>query len=64
MDGVELINEIRKENSDVSIIVISSVANSTILQLLKKDHQLDYLKKPFNSAQIKAILDKVVHLQS
>ena len=59
MDGVKLTQEIRKVDSDVYVIVISSIANEQIKQTIKTDPNANYLKKPMDTKQLEMILLKV-----
>jgi len=59
MDGIKLITEIRKLNDIVNILVVSSIVNGQIKQILKSDKHLNFLKKPFNVNIIKDLLLKI-----
>ena len=61
MNGLELIEEIRKENKDLFIIVISSIDNQQARQKLQNDKYLNFLKKPFNIKLLEDIILKIEH---
>ena len=66
MNGVELIKELRKFSSTLSIIMITTVANEQIKQILKAERFTSYIRKPIdkkilelNILKIKNHLSKV-----
>ncbi len=61
MDGVELIKEVRKTNLSLNIIVITTVANEQIKQLLKSDRFTYFMKKPIDTKILETYLKKVQH---
>lgn len=61
MDGLELIIEIRKEDLDVRIIVVSSAVNEKIKQTLKTDHHTNIVKKPIDKKVMEMLLLKIEH---
>jgi len=61
MDGIELIQELRKINSSVDIIIISSLANEQVKQSLKSDRYLNFVKKPVKVNILELILLKIEH---
>ncbi len=61
MHGLQLIEELRKLNSSLDIVVISALINEQIRQTLKHDRYLDFTKKPIDEKRIKHILQKLEH---
>jgi YesN/AraC family two-component response regulator len=61
MNGLELIEEIRKSDVDIEIIVISSVVNPSIVKIIKSDKKTNFIKKPFNFEVFKSALEKIDH---
>jgi len=61
MDGVQLINEVRKTNLSLNIIVVTTVANAQIKQLLKSDRFTYFMKKPIDTKVLETYLKKVQH---
>jgi len=59
MNGVELVQEIRKIDKDVNIIVISSISNAQVQQTLKSDKFLYCVKKPIKSELLSTTLHRV-----
>lgn len=60
MDGIELIQKLRKINSSVDII-ISSLANEQVKQSLKSDRYVDFIKKPINIKILELMLLRMEH---
>jgi len=56
MDGVELAIMLRGLNSTLEIIIVSSVANEQIMQKIKKDKRINFIKKPINIQKLKMFL--------
>jgi len=61
MSGLELIQEIRKIDQSMHIIVISSLSNEQVKQTIKHDRFSDFIKKPMDDRVFKAQLLKVEH---
>jgi len=66
MNGLELIEELRKFSSMLNIIMITTVANEQVKQILKADRFTSYIRKPIdkkilelNILKIKNHLSKV-----
>ena len=62
MDGMTLIKELRKEDPTMHIIVVTTIANEKIKQLLKSDKYTDFMKKPYDTEVLKTYIKKVEHL--
>ena len=67
MNGLELIEELRKFSSMLNIIMITTVANEQVKQILKADRFTSYIRKPIdkkilelNILKIENYLSKVV----
>ena len=61
MNGLELIEEIRKLDASLHIIVISSLSNEQIKQTIKHDRFADFIKKPIDERILKIQLLKAQH---
>lgn len=60
MDGVELLKRIRKVDDDVAVVIYTGYPTlDTAVQSMKLD-AVDYLKKPFNPEDFRAVVDKVM----
>jgi len=60
MDGVEALTRIRKVDSDVAVVIFTGYPSlETAVQSMKLD-AVDYLKKPFNPDEFRAVLDRVM----
>lgn len=57
MTGVEFLNELRKTNKDVQVIMITSAGDYEIIRAAVCCGICDYILKPFNSAR----LEKAIH---
>ncbi|MCA9610273.1 MAG: response regulator [Myxococcales bacterium] len=60
MDGIEVLERIRKVDSDVAVIIFTGFPSlDTAVQSIKLD-AADYLKKPFNPDEFREVLDRVM----
>ncbi|MGF1468294.1 MAG: response regulator [Sandaracinaceae bacterium] len=60
MDGMELLERIRKIDSDVAVVIFTGFPSlETAVQSIKLD-AVDYLKKPFNPDEFREVLDRVM----
>ncbi|MEM1418017.1 MAG: response regulator [Myxococcota bacterium] len=60
MDGVEVLERIRKVDSDVAVVIFTGFPSlDTAVRSMKLD-AVDYLKKPFNPAEFREVLDRVM----
>jgi two-component system OmpR family response regulator len=60
IDGVEVLKRIRKVDSDIAVIIFTGFASlDTAVQSMKLD-AVDYLKKPFNPEEFRAVVDRVM----
>jgi len=60
MDGIELLQRIRKIDSDVAVVIFTGFPSlETAVQSIKLD-AVDYLKKPFNPDEFRDVLDRAM----
>jgi len=60
MDGVEVLEGIRKVDSDVAVMIFTGYPSlDTAVRSMKLD-VVDYLKKPFNPDEFREVLDRVM----
>lgn len=60
MGGVEVLERIRKVDSDVAVVIFTGYPSlETAVQSMKLD-AVDYLKKPFNPDEFREVLDRVM----
>ena len=60
MGGVEVLESIRKVDSDVAVVIFTGYPSlETAVQSMKLD-AVDYLKKPFNPDEFREVLDRVM----
>ena len=60
MDGVQTLEKIRKVDSDVAVVIFTAHPSlETAVQSMKLD-AVDYLKKPFNPDEFRAVVDRVM----
>ncbi|MCB9597131.1 MAG: response regulator [Sandaracinaceae bacterium] len=60
MDGIELLERIRRVDTDVAVIIFTGFPSlDTAVQSIKLD-AADYLKKPFNPDEFREVLDRVM----
>ena len=60
VDGIEVLRKIRKVDSDVAVVIFTGYPSlETAVQSMKLD-AVDYLKKPFNPDEFRAVLDRVM----
>jgi two-component system response regulator YesN len=59
MDGIQLIEKLRKDNTDISFIIISGYDEFTYAQSAMRLNVSDYLLKPFLPQQLADVLQKV-----
>lgn len=60
LDGIELIEEIRKIASDIQVIYITGFADVSYLQSAVKNAAADYILKPVDPKELLAALEKCV----
>jgi len=61
MDGVQVLEQIRKIDTDVAVAIFTGYPSlETAVQTMKLD-AIDYLKKPFNPEEFRAVIDRVMH---
>jgi len=59
MDGITMIQEIHKIDEEVNTIVVSSVANEQVKQMIKTDPFTSYFKKPLKENALDVQLLKI-----
>ncbi|MCB9613989.1 MAG: response regulator [Sandaracinus sp.] len=60
LDGVQALERIRKVDDDVAVVIFTGYPSlETAVQSMKLD-VVDYLKKPFNPDEFRAVIDRVV----
>jgi DNA-binding NtrC family response regulator len=60
LDGVQALEKIRKVDDDVAVVIFTGYPSlETAVQSMKLD-VVDYLKKPFNPDEFRAVVDRVV----
>ncbi|MDD5306266.1 MAG: response regulator [Deltaproteobacteria bacterium] len=60
MDGIELLGQIRKIDSDLAVIIFTGYPSlETAVASMKLD-VVDYVKKPFNPEEFREVLDRVL----
>ncbi|MGD8861568.1 MAG: response regulator [Myxococcales bacterium] len=60
MDGVEVLQRIRKVDSDVAVVIFTGYPSlETAVQSMRLD-AVDYLKKPFDPDQFREVVDRVM----
>lgn len=60
MDGIELLNRIRKIDTDIAVVIFTGYPNlETAVASMKLD-AVDYVKKPFNVDEFREVLGRVM----
>jgi DNA-binding NtrC family response regulator len=60
MDGVQVLEQIRKVDTDVAVVIFTGFPSfDTAVQSMKLD-AVDYLKKPFNPEEFRSVVDRVM----
>ncbi|MCA9583371.1 MAG: response regulator [Myxococcales bacterium] len=60
MDGIEVLRRIRKVDSDVAVVIYTGYPSlETAVESMKLE-AVDYLKKPFNPDEFRAVVDKIM----
>jgi two-component system OmpR family response regulator len=60
MDGMEVLQKIRKIDTDVAVVIYTGYPSlETAVQSIKLD-AVDYLKKPFDPEEFRVVLDRVM----
>lgn len=60
MDGTEVLRRIRKVDSDVAVVIFTGYPSlDSAVQSMKLD-AVDYLQKPFNPEEFRAVIDRVM----
>ncbi|MBI4953215.1 MAG: response regulator [Myxococcales bacterium] len=59
-DGIEVLREIRKVDKDIAVVIFTGYPNlDTAVASMKLD-AVDYIKKPFNVDEFRAVIQRVV----
>ncbi len=64
MDGITLLEEIRKENCDLPVIMMTAFGDKQIVVRALREHCNGYIEKPFTLVQLMAEIQKVTSYQS
>jgi len=60
LDGVEVLKQIRRVDDDVAVVIFTGYPSlDTAVQTMKLE-AIDYLKKPFNPEEFRAVVDRVM----
>lgn len=60
LDGIETLQRIRKVDSDLAVVIFTGYPSlDSAVQAMKLD-AVDYLRKPFNPEEFRAVLDRVM----
>lgn len=60
LDGVQLLRQIRAVDSDICVIVMTAFPSvDSAIDTMKAD-AFDYLRKPFDNAQLRAVIERAV----
>jgi two-component system response regulator PilR (NtrC family) len=57
MSGIELLGEIKEDNPDLTVIMITAFASPDDAVLAMKNGAFDYISKPFNVDEIKSVVE-------
>ena len=59
MDGIQVLERIRKVDSDVAVVIFTGFASlDTAVQAMKYE-AVDYLKKPFNPEEFREVVERI-----
>ncbi len=58
MNGLEFLEELKKANKDIPVIVVSSVTDKEIIQKAKETGAKEYLTKPFQLDKLKDVIQE------
>lgn len=59
-DGIEVLREIRKQDKDIAVVIFTGYPNlDTAVASMKLD-AVDYIKKPFNVDEFRAVIARVM----
>jgi putative nucleotidyltransferase with HDIG domain len=60
MDGIELMNEIRKSWPDIAIIIMTGYADINSARIAIKQGAYDYIRKPFNISEMMTAIENTL----
>ena len=61
MDGIDLLGEVRKQNSNIPFIIITGFANiDNAIEALRLG-ATDFIKKPFDMDELRLLIEKTLH---
>ena len=63
MDGLELVQNFKKNYPSVAVIVITAFGSETSIKTAMESGANDYLHKPFEPEELKKVLRQVLQLQ-
>ena len=64
LNGLETLSEIKRENPDVAVVMITSTVDQAVADRARAQGALAFLKKPFYPADIDAVLERYYGLGS
>lgn len=59
-EGVEVLRQIKKDNPDAKVIMITAVGSNLVIEKCREIGCLDYITKPFDEAKIIETLKKYI----
>jgi DNA-binding response OmpR family regulator len=59
-DGIEVLREIRKHDKDVAVVIFTGYPNLDTAVASMKLEAVDYIKKPFNVDEFRAVITRVM----
>ena len=60
LDGIELLKQIRKVDSDIAVIIFTGYPSLESAVASMKLDAVDYIKKPFNPDEFREVIDRVM----
>lgn len=60
IDGIELLKQIRKVDSDIAVIIFTGYPSLESAVASMKLDVVDYIKKPFNPEEFRGVIDRVM----
>jgi len=63
MSGLEVLKRIKEMNPEATVVMLTSIADRESVIASKKAGAFSYLLKPFNTEQVKHVVDEVKQIQ-